>query len=209
MADAPTLVAVEEAQRIVRACVRPLPTVTVDLEEARGMTLAEDICCDTDVPIFDRAMRDGYAVRSADVARAPVELQVVGEVTAGGAAPAEVGAGEVVWINTGAPLPSGADAVVKVEDTAPGPDGRSIMVKSPHEAEQHVSRRGEYASGGERVLQAGTPMGPLQMAVAATAGAARLTVYARPRVSVLVTGDEVVDVTARPAGRLTALPKAG
>ena len=199
MSDSLTFVTVEDAQRIVADCVSPLGTESVALAEALGRTLAGAVSCDTDVPLFDRAMMDGYAVRGADVASAPVRLSVVGQVAAGGVAGGKVSPGTAVQINTGAVVPPGADTVVKVEDTvAVGENG--IEVTASYVVGRNISLQGEYVKRGATVLKSGQRLGASQIAVAATAGAAAVEVYRQPRVAVLVTGDELVEVAAQPTG---------
>src|SRR5919205_106379 len=111
------MIPVNEAVRIVVEKAEPLAAERVALDEALGRVLAEDVFADTDLPPFDRAQMDGYAVRSADLAETPARLRVVGEAAAGAGWRGTLGAGEAVRIMTGAPLPEGADSVQQVELT--------------------------------------------------------------------------------------------
>lgn len=162
------------------------------------MTLAQPIVADMDFPPFDRAILDGYAVRSADVASAPVELSVVGVAPAGGTEEVKVSKGQAVQINTGGPMPPGADAVVMFEKTEPGSDSESVRILESAATGNAIMPRGREAPAGEKLLAKGTRLGPAQIAVAASCGTARVTVYPRPKVAILATGDELVEYGQRP-----------
>ena len=165
---------------------------TVELLAGAGRVLAAAVMADRDQPPFDRATRDGYAVRAGDVERA---LRVVGSVRAGerwlGAA---VGEGEAVEIMTGAPVPAGADAVVMVEHTAlvdgllRVEDGRALRVG------ENVVPRGAETRAGNVVLPAGRLLGAAEISVAASCGMAQVQVFARPKVAIVATGDELVEL---------------
>ena len=207
---------VETAQRLVSSNVKPGPCVLVPLGEALGRVLAEPVLCDIDYPPFDKVMMDGYAVRAADVSRLGRRsacashaddpagtyptLRIVGRIAAGHEPAGPLGEGEAIQVNTGAPMPPGADAVVKVEDTERSADGSMVSVRTEVPPGRHMDPRGKYVSAGSVVIGAGTRMGPGQVAVAAAAGAAELITYRQPRVAILVTGDELVDISETPAG---------
>jgi molybdopterin molybdotransferase len=189
-----------EARRCVEehaAKLAPSLVEQVELLEALGRYVAEDIAADRDLPPFDRATRDGYAVRGEDVASVPLELKLLGQVKAGelwrGAA---IGAGECVEIMTGAPMPAGADAVVMVEYTAEQ-NGRVRLERSVTKGE-NVVPTGSEARRGQVLLKRGTRMGAAQVGVAATVGKSKVAVYRRPRVAILSTGDEVVELDVSP-----------
>jgi molybdenum cofactor synthesis domain-containing protein len=188
----------EEALAIVLAEVTPLPGEEVSLEQALGRVLAEDVAADQDLPPFDRAAMDGFAVRAADVAAAPVALDVVGEVRAGEWPDLVVGPGQAVRIMTGAPVPSGADAVQPVEKTQPLDEFRVTILAAAAEG-ANVAPRGSEVWAGDVVLARGRTIDPSAIAVLASAGKARVRVARRPVLALLVTGDEIVEVTARPA----------
>jgi molybdopterin molybdotransferase len=187
----------EEALSIVLSETPVLPAEDVALEDSLGRVLAEDVATDRDLPPFDRAAMDGYALRAEDVAAAPVALEVVGEVRAGEWPELVVGPGQAVRIMTGAPVPSGADAVQQVERTRPLDEFR-VTVEAPVGAGANVAPRGSEVRAGETVLRAGRVIHPATIAVLASAGKDRLRVGRRPVLALLVTGDEIVDVAARP-----------
>ncbi len=194
------MIDVDEAYRILFAQIQPGPTVEMPLIEALFRTLAEPVRCDVDYPPFDRSVMDRYAVRADDVADAPVKLHVVGQVLAGTTPRRPLGTGEAMQINTGAAIPRGADAVVRVEDTEVVESGGEVLIRKAVDRGHFITPRATYVSAGEEVLSTGTVVTPLEIGVAATAGASRLWVYSRPTVAVLATGDELIDVDCRPSG---------
>jgi molybdopterin molybdotransferase len=196
------VISVEEALEIVLREARVLPAEEVALDEALGRVLAEDVRSDLDLPPFDRSAMDGYAVRAADVASAPVALEVVGEVPAGRWPDREVGPGQAIRIMTGAPVPLGATAVQPVEKTRPLDEFR-VTILAPIAEGANVAPRASEVRAGDVVLDRGRVLDPAAIAVLASAGRARVPVGGRPTLAVLVTGDEIVDVTARPgAGQI-------
>jgi molybdopterin molybdotransferase len=189
------LITPAEAAELVLARVRPLDLETVALADALGRVLGEPLASPDDVPPFDSSAMDGFAVRAADTraaaAGSPVELLLAGESRAGAPAEAGPGPGEAVRISTGAVIPPEADAVVRVEDTAER-DG-VVLVQAEVEPGKEVRRAAEDISAGELVLPAGRLLGPAELAVAASTGAAELRCSRRPRLSIVVTGDELVE----------------
>ncbi|WP_061965238.1 molybdopterin molybdotransferase MoeA [Demequina aurantiaca] len=190
------------------ALVSALPTEEVSLGDALGRVLADPVNSRTDNPPFDNSAMDGYAVRGDEVAAAsdsaPVAMIVSADIPAGSGMPDPLAPGTVARIMTGAPVPEGADAIVPVEHTdafggAGGPStrprgmvtGTPISIAVAPALEAHIRRRGEDVREGDEVLRSGTRLGPWQIAAAASAGVARLTVARRPRVAVLATGDEL------------------
>jgi molybdopterin molybdotransferase len=192
------MIPVEEALEIVLREARALPVEEVALEEAPGRVLAEDVASDLDLPPFDRAAMDGYALRAADVAAAPAALDVIGEVRAGQWPDLTVGPGQAARIMTGAPVPPGADAVQQVEKTQPLDEFR-VTILAAVAAGANVAPRGSEARAGDVVLARGRVIDPAAIAVLASAGKARVRVVRRPVLALLVTGDEIVDVSATPA----------
>jgi molybdopterin molybdotransferase len=191
----PELVPVEKHQLDTLATIRPLEPLWLPLDEAEGGVLAEDVLADTPLPPFDNSAMDGYAVHSADLARAsaeaPVTLPVRGEIAAGDTGSYRVEPGSCLRIMTGALLPAGADAVVPVEktdgDTTAAAFSRAV---SPGES---LRRQGDDVPAGARLLESGTPVGPVQLALLAGSGHATVRVRPRPRVAVVSTGNELAE----------------
>lgn len=192
------MIPVPEAIGIVLARTRSLAVERVALEEAPGRVLAEDAVADTDLPPFDRAQMDGYALRSADVREVPARLRVVGEAAAGRGWRGRLGAGEAARIMTGAPLPEGADSVQQVEVTRESEDGAFVEVERATEPGQFFVVRGSEIRAGETVLRAGEEITAARAAVLASFGYAEVSVRRRPRVAVLATGTELVPAAERP-----------
>ena len=181
------------------ARLRPAGAETVRLLRSPGRVLAEEVTAERDLPPFPRATRDGYAVRAADLARLPAELRVVGEIRAGGALDPSLGpvaAGCAAEIMTGAPVPPGADAVVMVEYASRR--GDRVTIERAVAAGENVVPRGSEARRGDVLLRRGTRMTPAAIAAAAAAGKAEVRVHSRPRVAILPTGDELVEIAAEP-----------
>ncbi len=180
---------------------------TVDLLAGLGRVLAEGIVADRDFPPFARAARDGYAVRAADLAEVPAQLEVVGEVKAGDwpePGVCSVGRGQAVGIMTGAPLPAGADAVVMVEHTSAWdqlsgqPAATLVEVLRTVRSGENFVPRGAEARSGQLLLERGRRLDHAGIAIAAAVGKSRVEVFRKPRVAVLSTGDEVVEIGATP-----------
>lgn len=194
------VVSFEEARHIVEqhaAKVTPAEVETVDLLAARGRVLAEPLLADRDFPPFPRATRDGYAVRAADVETVPACLSVTGEVRAGDwNETLTVAPEQAVSIMTGAPLPAGADAVVMVEYTRTA--GKSVEIQHSVKSGENFVPRGAEARRGQVLIDGGTCLDHAGIAVAASVGASKLSVYRKPRVAVLATGDEIVELNAAP-----------
>ena len=187
---------VAEAVARIVAAVAPLPVERVPLLDAMGRVLAEDVAAPLTLPPWDNSAMDGYAVRADDIRGAsrerPVRLRVLETVAAGAFPSRPVAAGECTRIMTGAPLPEGADGVVRVEDTDGGIDG--VEVRDDRDAGRNVRPRGEDFHEGDLVLCAGTPVAAAQVGILASMGRAALDVHRRPRVAILGSGDELVDL---------------
>ena len=192
----------EEARHTVEqhaAKVHTAAVATVDLLSAAGRVLAEPILADRNLPPFPRSTRDGYAVRSADLARVPTILDVIGEIKAGETLeniPKEIRPGQAASIMTGAPVPSGADAVAMVEYTAQ--QGTRVEVTKSVGPGENIVPAGAEAKAGSLLIDRGTRLDAAAIALAASVGKSRLEVYRRPRVAVLTTGDEIVAVDTTP-----------
>ncbi|WP_030351193.1 gephyrin-like molybdotransferase Glp [Streptomyces scopuliridis] len=197
----------------ILAAVHPLDPIELQLPDAQGCVLVEDVTVPVALPPFDNSSMDGYAVRTADVAGAtdefPAVLTVIGDVAAGSGALPEVGPGQAARIMTGAPLPPGAEAVVPVEWTDGGGGGAAATSMRPAgvggegasgevrvfrsaEARAHVRSRGSDVRAGDLALEAGTVLGPPQIGLLAAIGRGSVRVRPRPRVVVLSTGSELI-----------------
>jgi molybdopterin molybdotransferase len=168
----------------------------VALDDALGRVTTAPVPSPVDLPLFRNSQMDGFAVRAADVADAPVSLPVVGEVAARAGEPAALRPGTAVRIMTGAVVPEGADAIVPVEDTHPSdPDGsepEGVVVERPRRAGEYVRDRGSDVREGDELLPAGTLLASRHLAVLAAAGLETVAVRARVRVAVITTGAELV-----------------
>jgi len=170
-----------------------LPTEQIRSLEAAGRVLAEEVLADRDYPPFPRSARDGFAVRAGDV---PGELTVIGEVRAGEVYRGSVSPGGAVEIMTGAPLPEGADAIVMVEHTERS--GDRVKITRSIKAGENFNARGIEARQGGIVLRPGCRLGFAEIALLAMVGRECATVYKRPRVAILPTGDEIVEAGQQP-----------
>jgi molybdopterin molybdotransferase len=192
------MLTVSAAQTLILQHARPLPPETVPLTAALGRVLAEAVASDLDVPPFDKALMDGYAVRAQDLPTGVGSLRVVEEITAGQTPSRSLGAGQASRVMTGAPLPPGADAVIVIERTRLA-DADTVCVEDrPPRPEQNVLRQGREMRRGETVLAAGTVLRPQEFGLLATVGRTAVQVVATPRVAVLTTGDEVVEAAVTP-----------
>jgi molybdenum cofactor synthesis domain-containing protein len=191
------MISVKEAIKIVLEKANALASEQIALADALGRVLTQDIVADTDLPPFDRAQMDGYAVRAADIARVPARLRVIGEAAAGRGWHEQMKAGEAVRIMTGAPVPVGADSVQKVEVTRET-DG-VVEIALSTEPGQFIVEHGSEVRAGEIVLRSGEQINAAMMAALAAFGYAEVKVRKRPRVAVLATGTELVRVDEQPA----------
>lgn len=187
---------VQEASERILAAIRPLSAESVRLRDALGRVLAEDVYSPIEHPPWDNSSMDGYAVRGDDVrhatAQTPVTLRVIETVRAGQRPSSEVAPGTAIRIMTGAPIPRGADSVVRVEDSDGGE--RQVVIRDDRDAGRNIRPRGEDLQIGGLALARGTVLGPAQIGVLASVGRATIEVHRRPRVAVLSSGDELVDV---------------
>lgn len=206
MSEVPVMT-VEQARELVFERVRLLEPEEVSLLDALGRVLAADATSDIDVAPFDNSAMDGFALRAADTAGAtasqPVPLDVIAHIGAGDdVAGIVVGPGQAARIMTGAAVPEGADAVVMVEFTAPleGDGGTGSRVAFRHEAApgDHIRLRGEEVRAGDVVLSAGEVLGPAAIGLLAATGHATVSVRRRPRVAIISTGSELVEVAEKP-----------
>lgn len=195
------MLTVDEARERILAAVEPLRPRDVPLEDALGQVAAADLRAPHPLPRFANSAMDGYAVRRRDVEEAgperPVVLRLVGEVRAGDAAALHVERGSCARIMTGAAIPSGADAVVPVE-VATEEDGEVAVLATPPD-HGHIRPAGDDVAEGDLVVRSGTELGAAEIALLASLGISPVLVRTPPRVAIVVTGDELVDVEVDPA----------
>ena len=180
------------------ATVRPRGKELVALLDSQGLILAEPVPADRNFPPFPRATRDGYAVQAADLEKVPATLDVIGEIRAGAAADAafKIQPGQAAAIMTGAPAPAGSDAVVMVEYTSR--EGNQVTITKTIAAGENIVPIAAEAKRGDRLLSPGIRLDHAAIALAASVGRSRLLVYSKPRVAVLATGHELVDIDVPP-----------
>jgi len=188
----------EASARILNA-IRPLAAERVTLDEAAGRVLTTKVEATTVSPPWDNSSMDGFAVRSADVVlrsggdeRVP-RLKVVATIAAGGFAPRPLGAGEAMRIMTGAPIPIGADSVIRIEDTDRGTD--RIAILNLRDLQKNIRRAGEDFVAGADLFEPGTELRAAHLGVLASAGVTEVDVHRRPRVAVITSGDELVELS--------------
>ncbi len=196
------MISTDDALRIVLKAVAPLGVERVPLLDALGRVLAEEIRSSRDIPGFDNSAMDGYAVRAADIASAseahPIRLKVVETVPAGRMPEHQVGPGECARTMTGAPIAPGADAIVQVERTRG--EGSTVEILAPAEAKSFIRPRGEDLRIGESVMAPGRTLSPSDLGMLASLSRSMVGVYRRPRVAIVATGDELVDIDEHPTG---------
>lgn len=197
----PDWLSIPEALERILSVFAPLEAERVATLAALGRVLAEDVTSPVDQPPWDNSAMDGFAVRAEDVLGAsedsPITLTVIEEIPAGGFPTRPVGPGQATRIMTGAPVPEGADSVIRIEHTdawTGRPDGNRLRIFRDSDTHRNIRLRGEDLGEGTVVLEAGTLVRPGEVGVLATAGRAEVLVHRRPRVAILSTGDELVDL---------------
>jgi molybdopterin molybdotransferase len=197
--ESSVMLSVAEAQTIVQEHARPLLPVKTPLNaSAVGVVLAEDVPSDIDMPPFDKALMDGFAIRSEDVVGGQAVLTVIDEVTAGQTPSRAVSQGEGTRIMTGAPIPSGADAVVMVEKTKALSETQLEIADPSLKPGQNILQRAREMRKGETVLSSGTALRPQEFGLLASVGRTEVLAHPRPEVAVLCTGDELVEASQAP-----------
>lgn len=190
------LISIEEARSRVLAEASPLSAESVPLSDTVGSVLAEDIIASHSVPPFDNSGMDGYAVRAADLVDAaptsPARLPIAETIPAGHVSSAPLSPGKAARIMTGAPMPEGADTVAQSEITAE--EEGYVLIYEPVKPGKNIRRAGEDVVAGDRVLAAGALLGPAEIGVLASLGHPRVPVHRRPRVALISTGSELVEV---------------
>jgi molybdopterin molybdotransferase len=196
------MISADQALQIVLENVAPLGVERTPILDACGRVLAEEIRSPRDIPGFDNSAMDGYAVRAADIAAAseanPVRLAVVETIGAGQTPTRRVNAGEAIRTMTGAPIADGADAIIQVERTRGSGDTVEILATAPERS--FIRPRGEDLRKGEVVMAAGKVLAPADLGMLAAVNRAMVEVVRRPRVAIVSTGDELVDVDEAPSG---------
>jgi molybdopterin molybdotransferase len=174
-----------------------MPAESIPLHSSLGRILREDVFCDSDSPPFDKSIRDGFAVRYEDVTDIPTVLTVIGESRAGAGAGVTLERGQCCEIMTGAPLPPAANSVVMVENTE-RPSANSVRILKVARENEGILRRAAEARQGDKVLQAGRQIGLAEVGLLASTGKSAVMVSKKPRVAIIATGDELVDVREQP-----------
>lgn len=196
------MIEMDDAIRIVMENTQVIDTTSVDLMDALGHTLSDDIRADINMPPFDKATMDGYALQGHDIASAsgktPVVLQVIEEIPAGTVPQKGVGSGQASRIMTGAPVPEGADTVIMVEDTESVDDGQKVRVLDVTEVGENIARLGEDVEVDQVVLKKGAEIRSPEIGILAAMGAVQVPVYRKPIVGVIATGSEVVEPSLVP-----------
>ena len=199
------MLSVDEALQLILRDLQPLPVELAPLDECLGRVLAEDLIAAIDLPPFANSSMDGFALRAADLlgacADAPVQLEVVMDIPAGAAPEGSLGTGQAARIMTGAPLPAGADAIVPVEQTDAdwtnaehSAMARKVAVMTQVAPGDYVRHVGENVRSGQEVLAAGTQLRPQHLGMLAALGQAQVPLRRRPRVAIVSSGDELVEV---------------
>ncbi|MDP9200375.1 MAG: molybdopterin molybdotransferase MoeA [Gemmatimonadota bacterium] len=195
MADR-AMLRVEEASERILAEIRTLPAEVVPLRAALGRVCAEDILATVTMLPWSNSSMDGYAVRSADITPVmkgePVTLRVIGTIAAGDVAPRALKRGEAIRIMTGAPVPGGADSVIRKEDTDGGSE--KVEVRDARDVWKNIRPAGEDYQRGDLLAKRGTPIKPALIGVLASTGVATVQAFRRPRVAIISSGNELVDI---------------
>jgi molybdopterin molybdotransferase len=201
-----TLLSVDEARAHILSRFQPLSTESIALDRSTNRVLAEEIRAADDLPLFDNSSMDGFALRAADSSNAApasrVTLRVVADIPAGSSPTISLGSGETARIMTGAPIPGGADAVVPVEDTdfqnrdAGSPPPKQIQISKPLQRGENIRPRGMDVRLGDVVLHKGQHINAQAAGILAMLGYASVEVYKIPRVALLSSGDELLEVNA-------------
>ncbi len=190
------MIPIEKAEEIVLRESARIGSKQVRLRDVVDRVLAQDIIADMDVPPFDRSQMDGFAVRSKDTQNTPARLRIVGESVAGRGWHNEMNAGEAVRIMTGASVPNGADSVQKVELTEES--GGFVTIQKPTDIRQNIVGKAEEISGGEKIFAPGEIVTENMVATLASFGYDKINVSKRPKVKILATGSEIVDISKIP-----------
>ncbi len=190
------MISISEALKIIKRETVSLSTETIELENSVGRILAQSVKADMDLPPFDRSQMDGFAVGTDDVKTAPIKLKIIGESVAGKGFDGELNAGEAVRIMTGARIPDGADAVQKVELTRE--ENGFIEILEPTKKQQNLVLRGQEIKRDTKVFKKGETINAQKIATLASFGYPKIKVFRRPRITILATGSEIVNIAETP-----------
>jgi len=194
------MISVEEALKTILVNFRPLGLEKINILEARGRVIGEDVFAPRNIPSANNSARDGYALRCADIKDAsrekPVKLKIIEDIPAGTLAVKIIKKGEAARIMTGAVLPEGADSVVHQEDTMK--EGKTVIVYTSAEKSENIRFAGEDVRTGDLVVKKGSALRPADIGMLAALGRAFVSVYQKPRVAIMSTGDELVDIEIEP-----------
>jgi molybdopterin molybdotransferase len=194
----PELLSVQEAKKIILAAFEPLNAVSVELPHAANLILAEDIHATTDLPPFSNSSMDGFAVIASDLKNTPARLKIIADIPAGVYPEVTIRHGQTARVMTGSPIPDGTDAVVPIENTdlyqsqAGNSLPDSVSILRPVQAGEYIRPRGQDLHKGTVVLKKGRQLQPQDIGLLASLGEYKIRVYTKPRVALLVTGDELV-----------------
>jgi molybdopterin molybdotransferase len=190
------MLSVAEASERILAEIKPLATEDVPLRHALGRVLGEDISATVTMPPWSNSSMDGYAVRSADITPVmsgePVKLRVIATIAAGEFAPRPIKRGEAMRIMTGAPIPGGADSVIRKEDTDGGSE--KVEIRDARDVWKNIRGAGEDYQQGDLLAKRGAPIKPALLGVLASSGIANVQVFGRPKVAIISSGNELVDI---------------
>jgi len=190
------MIPISEALKIIKRETLALSPETIDLENSVGRVLAQEIRADMDLPPFDRSQMDGFAVKTFDVARAPVQLKIVGESIAGKGFDGKLNSGEAVRIMTGARVPNGADAVQKVELTEE--ENGFITITEKTKVRENINAFASEIETGKQIFETGEIITENMIAAIASFGYAKVKVFKKPKAAILSTGSEIVDISVTP-----------
>lgn len=190
------MIPISKALNIIKRQTPRLSAETVDIGCSVGRILAKDITADMDMPPFDRSQMDGYAVIAADTENVPATLKITGESAAGRGWHYELKPGEAVRIMTGAPVPEGADAVQQIENARE--NGDSVTIEKEAKPGRSIVQKGDEIKNGEKVFSSGETITANMIAALAAFGYSKVAVYSRPKVAILPTGSEIVEITETP-----------
>jgi len=190
------MISVEKALKTILVHFRPLGLETVNILEARARIIGENIVAPRNIPSAANSAMDGYAVCHADVKNLPATLKIIEDIPAGKIARKKVNRGEAARIMTGAVIPRGADTVIRQEDTQK--DGKTVIIFAGAKKGDNIRLAGEDVRKGEKVIRKGDILRPAHIGMLAALGRTSVSVYRKPRVAILSTGDELVDIKTNP-----------